>query len=221
MSAEHRRQYRRVYSHYDEAFYGVPIRYALASGEAGGTRLDVLRTTSISVRTSTCGRQKLHQQVRAPAYANYRHFELEGGWRDRSTTFYNKGFEGRLELVQANRGGWQGASGVRYCASSQLQRGRRRAFLPQEQYEPRKIGLFTLCSSSISAKLRATRGRIRYEHGGLSGNHAAGDALRNAAASFDAISGIEPGLSMPCPTMSHRHQRLRTRACAFGRVVRR
>ncbi|WP_395672941.1 TonB-dependent receptor [Phenylobacterium sp.] len=46
----------------------------------------------------------------AGGYADYAHVELEGG--EPATRFASKGWEGRVELVQPNRGGWQGAVGV-------------------------------------------------------------------------------------------------------------
>jgi iron complex outermembrane receptor protein len=46
----------------------------------------------------------------AAGYADYTHTELENGAP--ATTFKSDGWEGRLELVQANVDGWQGAIGV-------------------------------------------------------------------------------------------------------------
>lgn len=43
-------------------------------------------------------------------YADYKHTEFEGD--EPGTTFLSKGEEGRIELVQRDRGGWQGALGV-------------------------------------------------------------------------------------------------------------
>jgi iron complex outermembrane receptor protein len=44
--------------------------------------------------------------------ADYTHTEFEGS--EVGTVFDSKGVEGRLELVQADRSGWRGASGVQY-----------------------------------------------------------------------------------------------------------
>src|SRR5262249_39754728 len=101
------------YAHYD-SLYGVPIRYALASGEGqeaprlGGAqdRFDIRGEVNVD--------GEFLDQIRVRAgYADYRHFELEEDGAI-GTAFYNKGFEGRAELVQADRGGWKGASGVQY-----------------------------------------------------------------------------------------------------------
>ena len=46
----------------------------------------------------------------AGGYADYKHTEFDG--EEVGTIFLSKGEEGRIELVQRNRGGWQGAIGV-------------------------------------------------------------------------------------------------------------
>ncbi|HEY9217177.1 MAG TPA: TonB-dependent receptor, partial [Phenylobacterium sp.] len=46
----------------------------------------------------------------AAGWADYTHTEFEGA--EVGTTFLSQGYEGRLELVQPDRGGWQGAVGV-------------------------------------------------------------------------------------------------------------
>jgi iron complex outermembrane receptor protein len=45
----------------------------------------------------------------AAGWADYKHTEFEGD--EVGTTFLSKGYEARLELVQPDRGGWQGAVG--------------------------------------------------------------------------------------------------------------
>jgi iron complex outermembrane receptor protein len=47
----------------------------------------------------------------AGGYADYSHIEFEGPG-EVGTTYSNEGFEGRLELIQAERDGWQAAYGV-------------------------------------------------------------------------------------------------------------
>ena len=177
------------YSHYD-SLYGVPIRYALASGEGQeAPRLDVLQNR-FDVRGEIDTGGGLVDKIRLRgAYASYRHFELaEDGSVD--TAFYNKGYEGRLELVQTNRGGWQGASGVQFYHRDFNVVGSE-AFLPRNTTG--QIGLFTLQQFELG-DLRA-EGGVRYERSSLRSNPDAGD-LRFAAAkrSFDAFSG-SAGLS--------------------------
>lgn len=177
------------YSHYD-SLYGVPIRYALASGEEQeAPRLDVVQNRfDVRGEIDTGGGFLDKIRVRG-GYADYRHFELE---EDNSvgTAFYNKGYEGRLELVQANRGGWQGASGVQYYHRNFNVVGDE-AFLPKNTTG--QLGLFTLQQFDFG-KLRA-EGGVRYEHSSLESKPDAGD-LRFPAAkrSFDAFSG-SAGLS--------------------------
>lgn len=75
----------------------------------------------------------------AGGYADYTHVELEGD--EVGTRFESDGWEGRLELVQPNRDGWQGAFGVQAL---------RRDFeaIGEEAFVPptltKELGVFTL-----------------------------------------------------------------------------
>jgi iron complex outermembrane receptor protein len=177
------------YSHYD-SFYGVPIRYATASGEEQeAPRLSVLQNR-FDLRGELDTGGGFLKQIRLRAgYANYRHFELE---EDGSvgTAFYNKGIEGRLELVQSTRGGWSGASGVQFFNRDFNVVGDE-AFLPKNSTS--QIGLFTLQQVELGA-LRA-EGGVRYESSDLEANPEDGD-LRffSGKRHFDAVSG-SAGLS--------------------------
>lgn len=104
-----------AYSHYD-SLYGIPVRYAIRPGEEQeGPRLDVAQDR-LDLRTEVQTGGSVIQSIKARAgFASYRHFELEADGSI-GTAFYNKGLEGRVELVQAARGGWKGASGVQYFA---------------------------------------------------------------------------------------------------------
>ncbi len=72
-------------------------------------------------------------------WADYKHTEFEGP--DPGTTFLSDGYEGRMELVQRDRDGWQGALGVQ---------GLRRNFdaIGEEALIPKtritELGVFTL-----------------------------------------------------------------------------
>jgi len=177
------------YSHYD-SFYGVPIRYATVSGqEQEAPRLSLLQNR-FDLRGEVDTGDGFLKQIRLRAgYANYRHFELE---EDGSvgTAFYNKGIEGRLELVQNNRGGWSGASGVQIFNRDFDVVGDE-AFLPKNSTS--QIGLFTLQQFDLGA-LRL-EGGLRYEATDLQASPADGD-LRFFAGKrhFDAFSG-SAGLS--------------------------
>lgn len=176
------------YSHY-HSLYGVPIRYALASGEEQeAPRLDVLQNR-VDVRGEIDTGGFIDKIRVRGGYADYRHFELE---EDNSigTAFYNKGYEGRVELVQANHDGWQGASGVQYYHRNFDVVGDE-AFLPKNTTS--QVGIFTLQQFDFGA-LRA-EGGVRYERSSLKSTPDAGD-LRFPAATrtFDAFSG-SAGLS--------------------------
>jgi len=172
------------YSHYD-SLYGVPIRYATAVGqEQEAPRLDVVQNRfDVRAEVNTGGGFLDKIRFRA-GQASYRHFELE---EDNSvgTAFYNKGLEGRLELVQANRGGWQGASGVQFFNRIFDVKGDE-AFLPTN--ETNQTGLFTL--QQYSAGAFKAEGGLRYEITDIAARNPADD-LRffNGQRSFNAVSG--------------------------------
>ena len=172
------------YSHYD-SLYGVPIRYATAVGqEQEAPRLSVVQNrVDLRGEVQTGGGFLDRIRIRA-GQASYRHFELE---EDGSvgTAFYNKGLEGRLELVQANRGGWQGASGVQYFNRIFNVVGDE-AFLPKN--ETNQTGFFTL-QQYANGPFRA-EGGLRYELTDVAGRVPVGnDRFFGGTRRFDALSG--------------------------------
>jgi iron complex outermembrane receptor protein len=86
-----------------------------------------------------------HIHVRG-AYADYEHTEFEGD--EVGTVFKTKGAEGRIELAQAKRGGWRGASGAQYYFRDFDAVGAE-AFVPPN--ETSQIGLFTLQEFKLGA----------------------------------------------------------------------
>ena len=172
------------YSHYD-SLYGVPIRYATAVGqEQEAPRLDVVQNR-IDLRGEINANGGFVDKIRIRVgEASYRHFELE---EDGSvgTAFYNKGLEGRLEVTQANRGGWTGASGVQFFNRIFNVVGDE-AFLPKN--ETNQTGFFTLQQYSLG-KLRFEAG-ARFETSDLAARTNASD-LRffRGRRHFDAVSG--------------------------------
>ena len=172
------------YSHYD-SLYGVPIRYATAVGqEQEAPRLSVVQNrVDLRGEVQTGGGFLDRIRIRA-GQASYRHFELE---EDGSvgTAFYNKGLEGRLELVQANRGGWQGASGVQFFNRLFNVVGDE-AFLPKN--ETNQTGFFTL-QQYANGPFRA-EGGLRYELTDVAGRVPVGnDRFFGGTRRFDALSG--------------------------------
>lgn len=145
------------YSHYD-SFYGIPLRYATAVGqEQEAPRLDIVQNR-IDLRGEVETGGGLFDRIRVRAgQATYRHFELEESG-EIGTAFYNNGLEGRIELVQARRGAWSGASGVQYF-NRQFNVVGEEAFLPRN--ETNQTGLFTLQQLDFGA-VKAEAG-ARYE----------------------------------------------------------
>lgn len=91
-------------------------------------------------------------------WANYRHDEIEATG-EIGTSFFNKSWEARAELVQAAQGRWQGASGVQYFSRNFNAVGEE-AYIPAN--ETRQLGLFTLQEFDLGvARLEAG---ARYEH---------------------------------------------------------
>jgi iron complex outermembrane recepter protein len=117
-------------------------------------------------------------------WADYRHDEIEDSG-EIGTSFFNESLEGRAELVQRERNGWKGATGVQYFARNFNAQGEE-AYIPRNLTE--QIGLFTLQEFAIGT-LKAEIGG-RWEH--TSVRLPQGAFRRN----FDAFS-VSGGLSAP------------------------
>ena len=137
-----------------ESEYGVPIRYSLdPDGEVEAPTIDARQTRYDTRIEAPLGGVFEQLRVRA-GYANYRHDEVEDTG-EIGSSFFSKGGEGRLELVQADRSGWGGSSGFQFLERNAKIRGEEK-FLPDSRQ--RQAGLFTL--QTIVA------GRLRIEAGG-------------------------------------------------------
>jgi iron complex outermembrane receptor protein len=136
-----------------DALYGVPIRFSLDPDvEAEAPTIDVKQTRYDARAEIPLG--GFFSQVRARAgYSTYRHNEIEDTG-DVASTFRSKGGEGRLELVQSEKGGWGGTSGLQYVDRKVSIDGEEK-FLPDS--EQRQTGLFTMQS--------LVRGPLRLEGG--------------------------------------------------------
>lgn len=173
-----------AYSHYD-SLYGIPVRYAIRPDEEQeAPRLDVAQDR-LDLRAEVQTGGGLLKAIKARAgFASYRHFELEpdGGI---GTAFYNKGLEGRLELVQADQGAWKGASGVQYFSRDFNVIGDE-AFLPKNTTQ--QFGVFTLQQLDYGAlKLE---GGARYEHTVLTASPLTDQtAFFSGRRAFDTVSG--------------------------------
>ncbi|WP_313210779.1 TonB-dependent receptor [Stenotrophomonas sp.] len=80
------------------------------------------------------------------AYTDYEHTELEAGTP--ATRFTNRGIEGRLEAVQEQIGGWDGAFGLQFGNSDFGAKGEE-AFVPDTA--TKNIGLFVLQEKQFGA----------------------------------------------------------------------
>lgn len=172
------------YSRYDSR-YGIPIRYATQPGqEQESPRIDLAQDrVDLRAEVETGGGFLERVRLRA-AHADYRHAELEPSG-EVATRFFNQGLEGRLELVQANRGGWQGASGVQFLNRRFDVEGDE-AFLPRNETD--QIGLFTL-QRVDSGPLRIEAGG-RWENSRIASRVVEGDLrFPSASRTFDAVSG--------------------------------
>ena len=172
------------YSHYD-SLYGVPIRYATLPGESQeAPRIDLVQNR-LDARAEVATGGSVIETIRARlAYAQYRHFELE---EDGSvgTAFYNHGLEGRIELIQVDRGDWHGASGAQFFTRDFNVVGDE-AFLPRNQTQ--QVGLFTLQQLDYG-KLKI-EGGARYEKSWLSANPFENQPqFFSGGRSFETVSG--------------------------------
>ncbi|MDF7775865.1 TonB-dependent receptor [Sphingomonas sp. AOB5] len=145
-------------SHYD-SIYGVPVRYSLDPAiEAEQVQLAVKQTrVDIRGEVNTGGSVISHIRLRLGA-ADYRHSEIDDTGAV-GTTFFNQGYEGRLELVQTTRGSWEGLVGGQFVVKDMHIDGDEK-FLPKNNMT--RFGLFTLQSLDLGAV--KVEGAARYEH---------------------------------------------------------
>ncbi|MFL6863342.1 MAG: TonB-dependent receptor, partial [Allosphingosinicella sp.] len=137
-----------------DSLYGVPIRYSLDPAvEAEAPRIDVKQTRADARAELGTGGAFLEQVRFRGGYSDYRHDELERSGAI-GTTFYSKGYEGRLEAVQRDRGGWGGGFGVQYFHRAMNVVGDEK-FLPRNATS--QFGLFAL-QSLVRGPVRAEAG---------------------------------------------------------------
>lgn len=120
-------------------------------------------------------------------YSDYEHTEFEGD--EVGTVFYNEGFEGRLELIQANRDGWRGVTGFQGFTRNFNAVGAE-AFVPKNVTD--QYGVFTLQEVDLGAI--GLEGALRYEHTRVRSNTVKLDLVEDGPTGafdrrFDAFSG--------------------------------
>jgi iron complex outermembrane receptor protein len=164
--------------------YGIPIRYSLDPAiEPEQVSID-LRQTRVDGRAEIKTGGGFIDMIRARGgYSDYRHSELDADG-EVGTTFFNKGYEGRLEFVQADRGGWSGGFGVQYFHRNLRAVGDEKS-LPHNRTS--QLGLFAL-QSYHAGPFRAEAG-LRYERQTLNADADATIGIPRLKRSFGAVSG--------------------------------
>lgn len=163
--------------------YQVPIRYSLVPGEEAEQPTIDAHQTRYDARAEIPLAGFFSQVKARGGYARYHHDELnaEGGVE---TSFYSNGGEGRLELVQRDRSGWGGASGIQYLDRDARIRGDEK-FLPDSSQ--RETGLFTL-QTFVSGPWRL-EGGARVEFHKLAAEPDAQIGSPAMASRFTTVSG--------------------------------
>ena len=142
-----------AYSRYDSR-YGIPIRFATQDGQHQEAPTLHLKQDRIDAKAEVLVNGDLLDRIAFRyAYGNYSHAEIEPDGAI-GTSFFNKGMEGRLELAQADRGGWTGASGAQFVLRDFNVVGDE-AYLPRN--DTHQFGLFTV--------QQYQRGSLRLEAG--------------------------------------------------------
>lgn len=172
------------YNHHD-ARYGVPIRYSLDPAiEAEEPVIDAHQDRGDARVNVPIGGGFLDLFEFRGGISKYHHDELEKG--SIGSSFFSNGGEMRADVVQANRGGWGGTTGVQYLDTDARIRG-------DEKYLPdstdKQLGLFTM-QSLVRGPMRL-EGGLRVEFANL---HA--DADEALAQQGDELGLSEIG-SMP------------------------
>jgi iron complex outermembrane receptor protein len=101
-------------------------------------------------------------RIRA-GFADYQHTEFEG--EDVGTIFLNQGLEGRIELVQSERDGWRGATGIQYFFRDFNAIGAE-AFVPQN--DTQQFAVFTFQEATFGPLSLEAAGR--FEHSQITSN---------------------------------------------------
>jgi iron complex outermembrane receptor protein len=166
-----------------DALYGVPIRFSLDPDiEAEAPTIDV-KQTRYDARAEIPLSGVFSQVRLRGGYAKYRHHEIEDTG-EIASTFNTKGGEARAELVQTERNGWGGTSGIQYLDRKLFIVGEEK-FLPESKQ--RQTGLFTM-QSLVKGPLRL-EGGFRVEFSKLKADEDADLGTLAASRSFTTVSG--------------------------------
>ncbi len=167
-----------------DTFYGIPIRFSLDPAvEAEEVRID-LKQTRVDGRAEIDTGDGFVDSVRIRGgYSDYQHSEIEDTGAV-GTTFFNTGYEGRIEAVQSTRNGWGGGFGAQYYHRSLETVGDEKS-LPFNRTN--QVGLFTV-QTYETGLLRGEAG-LRYEHQSVDADADPIIGNPDLSRSFDAFSG--------------------------------
>jgi iron complex outermembrane receptor protein len=167
-----------------DTLYGIPIRFSLDPAvEAEQVRID-LKQTRVDGRAEIDTGTGFIDSIRIRGgYSDYQHSELDDTGAV-GTTFFNTGYEGRIEAVQSTRNGWGGGFGAQYYHRALETVGDEKSLPPNRTSQ---LGLFAL-ETYETGLLRGEAG-LRYEHQSVAAD--ADAVIGNPALSrgFDAFSG--------------------------------
>jgi iron complex outermembrane receptor protein len=176
------------------ANYGVPIRYSLDPAIAAeATHIDV-HQTRYDGRAEIALPGPFSQVKLRGAWSDYHHDEVDDDGSIGSSVF-SKGGEVRADLVQRDRGGWGGQSGLQYLDVKQHIDG-------DEQYLPparnRTLGLFTVQHwhsgpLKIEAGGRFERSDLTADASAVVGNPALERKFSTFSASLGGSYEVMPG----------------------------
>jgi len=167
-----------------DSFYGIPIRYSLDPAvEAEEVRIDLAQTRFDGRAEIDTGNGWLDSIRLRGGYSDYRHSEIDDSGAA-GTTFFNTGYEARLEAVQSTRSGWGGGFGAQYYHRSLETVGDEKS-LPVNRTS--QLGLFVL-QSYASGLFRAEAG-ARYEHQSVAADADAIIGNPDLTRGFNAFSG--------------------------------
>ncbi len=167
--------------------YGVPIRFSLDPEiEAEAPTIDA-RQTRGDVRVEIPLTGFFSRAGLRGGISKYRHDEVEDTG-EIASSFFSKGGELRADLVQTERSGWGGTSGLQYLNRNARIRGEEK-FLPDSRQK--QAGLFTL-QTLVRGPLRF-EGGIRLEFSRLQADADAFLGTDRMARRFTTVSGSAGG----------------------------
>ena len=147
-----------AFSKYD-SLYGVPVRFATEPGQGQEAPRIKLRQDRIDARAElVTGGGLIEKLAFRYAFGDYVHAEIEPDGAV-GTTFSSTGMEARFEVIQTERGGWEGVTGTQYMNRDFNVVGEE-AFLPRNSTD--QIGFFTLQQWESGPLM--VEGGARFEH---------------------------------------------------------